>query len=96
MNLKKIIERLRKFAAEQGGMEALQTVLIVAIAALLLFAAAQAASDGKDKMESGFDQVIEQIDEMDEEGGGSDEDDDDDDFEEGFENEDEDFDEDED
>lgn len=57
MMIRKLMNRIRNFAKDQGGMEALQTVCIVAIAATILIAAASAGSKGTKMMNENFEKL---------------------------------------
>jgi porphobilinogen deaminase len=46
MKIKPLLNRCKQFWADQGGMEALQTVCIVAIAATVMVGAAKIAQEG--------------------------------------------------
>ena len=54
MNIRKMMNRTRNFSKDQGGMEALQTVCIVAIAATILIVAAATGGKGTKMMEDNF------------------------------------------
>ena len=46
MTIQNLTKRLKRFGKDQGGMEALQTVCIVAIAATVMIAAAKMGTEG--------------------------------------------------
>jgi hypothetical protein len=54
MSIRNLINRVRNFTKDQGGMEALQTVCIVAIAATILIAAATVGSKSTKMMNDNF------------------------------------------
>jgi hypothetical protein len=59
MIIRKLMNRIRKFSKDQGGMEALQTVCIIAIAATILIAAAAIGGKGTTMMEDNFNKLKE-------------------------------------
>lgn len=61
MTIQKLMNRVRNFAKDQGGMEALQTVCIVAIAATILIAAATFGGKGTKMMQDNFTKMDTEI-----------------------------------
>lgn len=59
MSIRNLLNRVRNFTKDQGGMEALQTVCIVAIAATILIAAATVGSKSTKMMNDNFGKLQE-------------------------------------
>jgi hypothetical protein len=60
MKINNLLNRLRNFVKDQGGMEALQTVCIIAIAALVMVSAAKIATMGREMADTNYGAFVKQ------------------------------------